>query len=459
MKDIGIGNMFTVLMSYFLIGLSDLANVAGTFFSKDIITLPPSDLISVGIWSSLPWSIKLLFGSYIDKFELFGNHRKSYMILGNLLITLSSLIMVDSASSQILFKAVGQYYTLIISGLLGSIGTVVVRLVADALSTELPQTEELKAKAQLHTRMALIGGGLIGAVLSGYLATHLQTSLVFFISSLCPLINILLLLPITVNKGVKSENNTYIWLGLAFSVLVTALAVSLTDDLAQLSIFVISLVFIASLLFYKSKDLTSEAKKVLFISLLAIFLFRTTPGVGPSMRWFYIDKLGMDASYLGTLSVVSSVTTIASMFFLRNVVLKADTSKVLIWLTFLTTVLSLPDLMVIYNITFGMDPKTLVLVDSALVTGLSQLSMVPLGVIVANCVPNNNKVLYLALTSSLMNLALLASDLITKQLNVIYLVTRQDFTNLGPLTIASLFISTVLSLLGIGLLKLLIKKP
>jgi hypothetical protein len=202
----------------------------------------------------------------------------------------------------------------------------------------------------------------------------------------------------------------------------------------------------------RESTISSDTKKYLIISLIAIFLFRTTPGVGPGLKWFYMDQLKFDPNFLGLLNTIGAAVSLVLMYLLSGYMVKANTKKVLIFLTIAITFLSLPDIFIYYGYTGGISPRHLVLIDTAAAVALSQLAMVPLGVIVANCAPENKRTVYLALTSSLMNLALVVGDLITKWLNEVFVVTRTDFSQLGQLMIWSLAISTLLSLIGIGVL-------
>jgi hypothetical protein len=85
---------------------------------------------------------------------------------------------------------------------------------------------------------------------------------------------------------------------------------------------------------------------------------------------------------------------------------------------------------------------------------LASLSMIPLGVLVAQNAPPQQRAVYTSLTASFMNIALVGGDVITKWLNEIFIVSRTDFTQLGELMIYSLTISTLLSMVGLVVLKI-----
>lgn len=448
--------MLPLLIVYFCVGLSGMTTIAETLFNKDFITLDAAQLISLGIWTSLPWSIKILFGSTIDSMQLFGNKRKSYIIAANLMILLSCIMMVDMASTKYLTKLLGEYGALVAAGLLSSVGTVIARLVADILAIETAKTDEEKAKFQVNIRNAFVAGGLVGAVIAGPLATHFSVATVFAMSMICPLISIACILPLKIRSSNRASVDSFqMAFSIVFSILCTGAALSLSDASSQLVIFFLTLFSVSFLLGKQliESQMSRDLKKYLVVSLVAIFLFRTTPGVGPSLRWYYMDQLGFDASFLGFLNVIGASVSLALMWFLRDYMATANTKKVLVWLTVALTILGIPDILIYYGYTGGISARHLVLIDNATSVAMAQLAMVPLGVIVAQCAPENKRATYLALTSSLMNLALVVGDLITKWLNQAFIVTRTDFTQLGSLMIWSLVISTALSLLGIYVLK------
>jgi hypothetical protein len=101
------------------------------------------------------------------------------------------------------------------------------------------------------------------------------------------------------------------------------------------------------------------------------------------------------------------------------------------------------------------DARTIVIVDTALESPLGQISMIPMLAWIANSAPINLKATYFAVMASFTNLALSLSQLGTKYLNDIFIVTREvqdsasgvllvpaDYSQLGDL----LIIQTVLAL-------------
>jgi hypothetical protein len=103
------------------------------------------------------------------------------------------------------------------------------------------------------------------------------------------------------------------------------------------------------------------------------------------------------------------------------------------------------------------DARFIALIDTALESPLGQISMIPMLVWIANSAPAHLKATFFAVMASFTNLALSLSQLGTKYLNEIFVVTREvrdpatgalqtpaDYTELGPLLITQ-------TLLGLAL--------
>jgi hypothetical protein len=78
--------------------------------------------------------------------------------------------------------------------------------------------------------------------------------------------------------------------------------------------------------------------------------------------------------------------------------------------------------------------------------------MVPMLVLIAKTAPRGAEATMFAIMASLMNLALSASELLTRYLNTVFNVTQQDYSNLGRLMITVGLIS-LLPLLALPLLR------
>ena len=113
------------------------------------------------------------------------------------------------------------------------------------------------------------------------------------------------------------------------------------------------------------------------------------------------------------------------------------------------------------------DARFIALMNTALESPLGQISMIPLLAWIARSAPPNLKATYFAVMASFTNLALSLSQLGTKYLNQVFVVTREvkdpvseaikvaaDYSQVGHLLIAHLAITLVLPFAAIAFVRL-----
>lgn len=101
---------------------------------------------------------------------------------------------------------------------------------------------------------------------------------------------------------------------------------------------------------------------------------------------------------------------------------------------------------------FGFGARSIAFVDAAASSPFVQLSMVPLLTLTAYYAPPGHRATWFALMASLMNIALVASQLQTKYLNNIFVVGRGEYAELGPLLIWAVALSFIIPAAAIALL-------
>ena len=164
-------------------------------------------------------------------------------------------------------------------------------------------------------------------------------------------------------------------------------------------------------------------KKILFAALV-IFFYRATPGVGEGYRWFTIDVLGFDEGFYGTLAQIGAGLSLAGAWLFSDVITRQPIAKVLLWLTILGTILTLPSLALALRWDewteqmFGFGARTIAFVDTTVSSPFVELSMIPALTLVALNAPPGRRATWFALMASLMNVALVAGQLQTKYLNL-----------------------------------------
>ncbi|MBN8963904.1 MAG: hypothetical protein J0H89_00665, partial [Rhizobiales bacterium] len=184
----------------------------------------------------------------------------------------------------------------------------------------------------------------------------------------------------------------------------------------------------------------STRLSILFTTVI-IFAFRSTPSVGDSYFWWTLDRLGFDAAFYGTLRQTGALIAILAMWLFSKQLTEYSVTKTLFWIAVAGTLLSLPNIGLVYGLhhwteaTFGFGARSIALIDAATSSPFVQLSMIPLLTLVAYYAPAGHRATWFALMASLMNLALVAGQLQTKYLNDVFVVTRGEYTELGPLMI------------------------
>src|SRR5215472_14277971 len=65
-----------LVMVYFAYGALGIIDVSRDMWIKERLTLNPAELAGIGVWLTLPWTIKMVFGELVDSVPIFGSQRK-----------------------------------------------------------------------------------------------------------------------------------------------------------------------------------------------------------------------------------------------------------------------------------------------------------------------------------------------------------------------------------------------
>ncbi len=455
-----------LLMVYFAYGALGIIAVADSFWVKKELTLSPAALAQLGVWLTLPWAVKMVFGELVDTVPLMGSRRRGYVFLGASLIATGLILLAGAAGKWITFAPPEQLY--IIAQIVTVIGVVLQDVVADAMSTEVvprvsadgtprPQAEidQDLGMVQILGRLALSFGALSVAGLAGFLANRLAYETVFLIGLAVPAISASGALLVRLES---SESRPTDWRilggGLAFGAL-TVLIALLQVPYAQEITFLMSLAVIVTMLNHVTGDIDPNTRLKIFYAALIIFFFRATPGVGEGYRWFTIDVLGFDEAFYGILGQIGAAIALIAAWLLSDAITRVPVARVLLWLTILGGILSLPSLFLVYRVdlwteaTFGFGARTIAIIDAAAASPLAQLSMVPLLTLIAIYAPPSKRAVWFALMASFLNLALIAGQLATKYLNQIFLIERGNYAELPALVVTAVILSVVIPLAAI----------
>ena len=506
------------LMIYLAAGVSGLTNIVGLFFVKEYLDLSAAFLAGLGFWAGLPWVLKMPLGHIVD---LIWKFKSILVFFGALIMAISSLIMYFLiAHKEEMISVLNAETWFIISTLLAPIGFVLQDVVADALTVEaIPKTDEkgneidfktlksLNVVMQLLGRVSIISGTLIVSFINLIMFSDssemsdnekiVTYGKIYLYSLIVPIISIMGVVFSYISS--KSRLNKLIKNGLAFEkafnliypvlkatkpnksiitgsiiFVIFTLSIGISKiPFSQEIVFIGSFLIIVYLLIILSNQLDTVSKRMLIGTAIIIFVFRAMPGVGQGASWFEIDVLKFDQEFLSLLGLIASILTIVGIFVLRPLMENASMSKLIIILSIAGSIFLLPSLAMFYGIheitskiTNGIvDARFIAIFNTALESPLGQVSMIPILAWIAQSAPSHLKATFFAVLASFTNLALSASNLGTKYLNQIFVVTREvksktgeittqaDYSELGILLLTVLLLTLTLPILATILIR------
>jgi hypothetical protein len=507
------------LMVYLAAGISGLTGIVGTFFVKDHIGLSAEFLAALGFWAGIPWALKMPLGHLVD---LIWRWKSGLVFLGAGLIAASLAIMIGLLASPEAMRATMRAEAwFVLSALLAPVGYVVQDVVADAMTVEaVPRVDaqgrpvDAAALKLMHTtmqtlgRVAIIGGSVAVALANVTLFSGVEQMSdaakvavyvrIYQYALAIPVISVLGVLlggwlkmrharalralghgwrqALELAGGAHEPPQPNWWiLGGSLAFVAFTLAMGLAEvPYSQEIIFAGSFGIIGFLMLKLMRELAPDARRLLLGTAIIIFVFRATPGPGPGATWWMIDVLGFDQQFLAQLSLIASVLTLFGMFLFRRFMADHSIAYVVVFLTLAGTALSLPILGMYYGLhqwtaalTGGLvDARFIAVIDTALESPLGQIAMIPMLAWIANSAPAKLKATFFAVMASFTNLALSLSQLGTKYLNQIFIVTRevkdhatglvkvpQDYGELGWLFIAATVIGLCVPLVAIVIVR------
>jgi hypothetical protein len=460
-------NYVPVVMVYFAYGALGLIDVTRDLWIKESLSFTPSQLAGIGVWLTLPWTVKMVFGELVDTVPIFGSQRKSYILIGALLMATGLLILAGAAGRWLTFARPDHLYVL--GAMLVVIGTVVQDVVADAMSTEVvPRTDAAGNErpddsvrvelgmVQVLGRLAVSAGVLAVAGLSGWLANFMTRQDVFLIGLIIPAISVT---GVFLRGTETMERRPIDWRilggGIVFGVVLVVLVGGV--PFGQEIIFIISMAVVCYMLVLVTAELDHNTRMGILFATIIVFAFRAAPTVGDGFFWWTLDELNFDAAFYGTLRQTGAILSIAVMWMFSRQLTESSVTKTLLWIAVAGTVLSFPNIALVYGVhqwteaVFGFGARSIAFVDAAASSPFAQLSMVPLLTLTAYYAPPGHRATWFALMASLMNIALVASQLQTKYLNDIFVVGRGQYAELGPLLIWAVALSFIIPVGAIAL--------
>lgn len=442
------------LMIYFAAGLSAFTGIVESFFVKGSLTLSAESLAALAFWVGIPWAFKVPFGHMVDRYW---RHRAKFVYLGAGLMTASLGIMalLTSVAGRAWLGATPDLWYCI-SCIIAPFGYILQDAVADPMTVEaVPPVDDPVLANKMHTtmqtlgRVAVVGGSAMVAGAAGWLTSVFTYSEMYTLALFIPLISVSgVVLAKFFKKTPRTEEmekcDPWIWIAsVGFLALAVFLGLSGWSTSQEL-IFVGSMGICAVLMHRVFQSLAPEKRLEILVIALMIFAFRAMPGSGPGIIWWEIDVLGFDEGFFGTLAQTGAIVAIFGMFMLRSWMARRPIPYLILFLTGYSVLTFLPYIGMYYGLHewtqahLGFGQRTLAFVDTAVAATLSQVAMIPMLAWIAREAPLAQKATYFAVMAGFSNLALSASQLGTKYLNQVFVITRGEYSQLGWIMIAAL---------------------
>jgi hypothetical protein len=411
--------------------------------------------------------------------DLFWRWKAIFVYLGALLMAGSLLIMVGlTGHADTMSGWLGLETWYVISVMLSPVGFVLQDVVADAMTVEavptvfadgspVPEADVQKMHITMQTlgRIAIVGGSAIVAGAGGWLATTLSYKAMYQFALLIPVISISGVFLNTYLRRQRRQRLTrsglppgkveritnavtgtvkpdaYILGGSGAFVAVSLFMGTSTIRFKEEVIFAGSLLCLVFIMFQLLRHLPADKRREIVGIAIIIFVYRAMPTFGPGSGWWQIDVLGFDEAFFGTLRQISAVIVIIGMMGLRAWMARRPVPYLVVFISIYSTVMMLPFIGMYYGlhewtqIHLGFGARTIAIIDTMADSPMGQVVMIPMLAWIAREAPSEKKATYFAVMAAFTNLALSASHLATKYVNLIFDVRRGGYEELGMLMI------------------------
>ncbi len=461
-----------LLLIYFAYGAQGLTAIALTFWEKENLSLSAEQLVSITVWVSLPWTIKMIFGQLVDVVPLCGSKRKAYVYLGAGLMALGYLMLYGMATENPGITWIGSQFNMYLaSSLVMVLGFLIQDVTADAMSTEVVDRNQKESAIkkeltliQILGRLSLMIAAAVVAGLSGYLADKFTYEQVFLIALIIPVISVVgaTFVKLETSKEKSTFDINILGGGIAFAIFTIAMAFS-SVPYSQEIVLIVSFGLLSFMLRSILKGQDKSLVQAIVLTFAVLFIFRATPSVGPGYNWWAIDVLGFDEMFFGLLKQISSVTALVVLWLIADYIASRPVKAVLLLLIVVELLFDMPNLMLYYQLheVMGISARTMALFDTAVEAPLVHISMIPMLALIAYYAPVGKRATWFAVAASFMNLALSTREIFTKYLNQLFIISRetkdaeghivtpQDYSELGMLLWSAILISFFVPLIAV----------
>ncbi|WP_017328002.1 folate/biopterin family MFS transporter [Synechococcus sp. PCC 7336] len=401
-----------ILLVYFVQGALGLAQLAMSFYFKDELGVSPAQMAALLGITSIPWTIKPLYGWMSDRYPIARYRRRPYLLLSG---TLGCLAW--SALATIVHSAWAATVAMTVSSLSIAIADVIV----DAIVVERTRLED---RAGAGTLQSLAWGSTaVGSIATAYwggaLLDRLSPQAVFGLTATLPLLVAIAALAIAETPLPQSDRASI--------------------DRASTSWTQVQQV-------WRAIKLPSILLPTAFI-----VVWQATPSAESAFFYFVTNDLGFGPEFLGRVRLATSIASLIGIGIFQRWLRAVPLRSILFWITLISFGLGMTSLILVThtNRLWGIPDEWFSLGDSVVLTAAGQIAFMPILVLAARLCPAGIEATLFALLMSLLNL----SGLLSKELGALLMqglgVTETEFSAMTALVV----ITNLTTLLPLPLLR------
>ena len=244
---------------YFAQGLWYLPNLSITFLLKDTFGLSAAQTATFFSITVIPWLIKPVYGLISDFVPLFGQRRKSYLILSSGMAAAMGLTLTIMGSYT--YWGVAIFFTLM------GLGLAFTDVLTDALMVENGQRLGLTGPFQAVQWASISFASILVGIGGGWLAQHQFLSVTFLIATVFPVFTLAMAVFLITEPRVQAGERQFreTWIAIRGAI----------------------------------------GSRTLWIVAGFIFFYNFSPSFGPALVYYATDVLHFSKIFLGTLDSLS----------------------------------------------------------------------------------------------------------------------------------------------------------
>lgn len=341
-------NEFFVSIVYFVQGSAGLTSIASAIILREQLGLDFYQMGLIGVASTLPWSVKPLFGLLTDLVPIRNFRRRPYLHIGPLLGFLGYLLIALYANS---------FESFFLALILANLGLALTDVATDGFVVEESNSKNA-ARIQGLTQASIRIAAFVTSFFSGLLiySEILSPHQMYLVVAIFPLITFLA--SFFINEKKADENNpeysqtkkidysifsagyiasivaifTLIILNLVFGSQIDAY---LAEQLLSLSrmyftIFIWFLFGVWMVSYFTKLKKLNLTSSMIFLAILFILLWRINPGTGSSMFFYLKDTLLINEKTLGFIDTIAQLGSILGVILAVKIFDKIRLKKLLL---------------------------------------------------------------------------------------------------------------------------------